>query len=258
MKMLEELTKQIESGEKEDPDSFVKAHAGAIKVETRKLDLFKVRKKDNKMLQEFVSRFQMERTDLSPVADDWAIQAFTQGLDIRSSVASQQLKPDDRIKRDIDQEPRCKKDRYQPYSRDRRSNGSGRNPVRNKRRSDQGQSSRGLMSKNGFDKPIGPKEAPQLSEYNFNVDAAAIVSATECIKDTRWPRPLQTDPARRDPNQMCKYNVTHGHRMEDCLKLREGVAWLFNNMHLLEFLSDRANNHFRNRDSSKQNEQEEP
>ncbi|XP_070050609.1 uncharacterized protein [Nicotiana tomentosiformis] len=73
-------------------DSFVKAHAGAIEIETRKSDLFKVRQKDNKMLREFVSRFQMERMDLLPVADDWAIQAFTQGLNVRSLVALQQLK----------------------------------------------------------------------------------------------------------------------------------------------------------------------
>ncbi|XP_070049403.1 uncharacterized protein [Nicotiana tomentosiformis] len=71
-------------------DSFVKEHAGAIKVETRKSDLFKVKQKDNEMLREFVSRYQMERMDLPPVADYWAVQAFTQGLNIRSSVSSQQ------------------------------------------------------------------------------------------------------------------------------------------------------------------------
>ncbi|XP_070049223.1 uncharacterized protein [Nicotiana tomentosiformis] len=40
--------------------SFVKAHAGAIKVKTRKPDLFKVKQRNNEMLREFVSRFQME------------------------------------------------------------------------------------------------------------------------------------------------------------------------------------------------------
>lgn len=38
-------------------DAFVKAHASAIKVETRKSDLFKVKQRDNEMLREFVSRF---------------------------------------------------------------------------------------------------------------------------------------------------------------------------------------------------------
>ncbi|XP_070042476.1 uncharacterized protein [Nicotiana tomentosiformis] len=73
-------------------DSFIKVHTGAIKVETRKSDLFKVKYKDNEMLREFVSRFQIERIDIPPVADDWAVQAFTQGLNIRSLVASIQLK----------------------------------------------------------------------------------------------------------------------------------------------------------------------
>ncbi|XP_070055301.1 uncharacterized protein [Nicotiana tomentosiformis] len=279
-------------------DSFVKAHAGTIKVETRKLDFFKVRQKDNEMLREFVSRFQMERMDLPPVADDWAVQAFTQGLNVRSLVALQQLKqnlieypdvtwadvhsryqskigveddqlgspsgsvypirPVDRIKRDIDPEPRSNRGRYQPYNGDRMGNEPGRNPIRGERRNDRGQSSRGLISKNGFDRHTIPKEAPRLSEYNFNVDASTIVSAIESIKNTKWPRPLQTDPTQRDLNQICKYHGTQGHRTEDCRQLREEVARLFNDRHLRVFLSDRAKNHFRNRDSNKHNKQDEP
>ncbi|XP_070046896.1 uncharacterized protein [Nicotiana tomentosiformis] len=183
-------------------DAFVKAHAGAIKVETRKSDPFKVKQRHNEMLREFVSMFQMEWMDL-PVADDWAVQAFTQGLNTRSSLTSQQLKQNmveypavtwddvhnryqskirveddqlgapsrsvypirdsDRSKRDIDHEPRSSRDWYQPYNGDRKGN--------------------------------RPNEAPRLSEYNFNVDVAAIVSVIGRIKDTKWPRPIQSDPA---------------------------------------------------------------
>ncbi|XP_070052012.1 uncharacterized protein [Nicotiana tomentosiformis] len=245
-------------------DYFVKEHAGAIKVETRKSDLFKVKQKDNGMLKEFVSRFQMERMDLPPVADDWVVQAFTQGLNVRSSVALQQLKQNlieypavtwadvhnryqskirvedyqlgapsgsvypvrtfDRVKRDIDCEPRPNKDRYQPYNVDRRSCGSGQNSMRNERRNDRSQSNRGLLTKNSFDRSIMPKEAPRLSEYNFNIDVAAIVSAIRSIKDTKWPRLQKSDPTQRDPNHMCKYHGTHGHRTEDCRQLRDEVA----------------------------------
>ncbi|XP_019248518.1 PREDICTED: uncharacterized protein LOC109227775 [Nicotiana attenuata] len=114
------------------------------------------------------------------------------------------------------------------------------------------------MSKNGFDRPLGGRGAPRLSEYNFSVDATSIVSAIGCIKETKWPRPLQSDPTQRDHNQMSKYHGTHGHRTEDCRQLREEVTRLFNNGHLREFLSDRAKNHFKNRDSNKQAEQEKP
>nr|XP_016439175.1 PREDICTED: uncharacterized protein LOC107765082 [Nicotiana tabacum] len=133
---------------------------------------------------------------------------------------------------------------------DRRGNRSGRNSIRNEKRSDRGPNNRGLISKSGFDRPIGGREAPRLLEYNFNVDATSIVSAIGRIKETKWPRSLQSDPTQRDP--------THGHRTEDCRQLREEVARLFNNGHLWEFLNDRVKNHFRNRDSNKQADQEEP
>ncbi|XP_070025504.1 uncharacterized protein [Nicotiana sylvestris] len=64
-------------------------------------------------------------------------------------------------------------------------------------------------------------EAPRLSEYNFSVDVSGIVSAIGKIRDTRWPKPIQTDPSQRNPNLMCKYHGTHGHRTGDCRQLRE-------------------------------------
>ncbi|XP_070054070.1 uncharacterized protein [Nicotiana tomentosiformis] len=170
-------------------DSFVKAHAGAIKADTRKSDLFKVKHRYNEILRELVSRFQM------------------------GSVSA--------------------------YNGERRGSGSGQNPVKSERRSDRGQNNQGLMSKTSFDRPIGPKEAPSIS-------------------DTKWPQPLQFDPAQRGLNLMGKYHGTRGHMTEDCRQLREEVAQLFNNVHLREFLSDRAKNHFRNRYSGKQVEPEEP
>ncbi|XP_070005099.1 uncharacterized protein [Nicotiana sylvestris] len=51
-------------------DAFMKAHTGAIKVETRKSDVFKIKERNDEMLREFESRFQMERMELPPVSDD--------------------------------------------------------------------------------------------------------------------------------------------------------------------------------------------
>ncbi|XP_070002695.1 uncharacterized protein [Nicotiana sylvestris] len=73
-------------------DSFVKAHAGAIKVDTRMFDIFKIKQRENEMLREFVSRFQMEPMELPPDSNDWAVQAFTQGLNEQSLIASKKLK----------------------------------------------------------------------------------------------------------------------------------------------------------------------
>ncbi|XP_070029190.1 uncharacterized protein [Nicotiana sylvestris] len=278
-------------------DSFVRAHAGAIKVATRESDVFKIKQRENDILREFVSRFQKERMELPPVSDDWAVQAFTQGVNERSSVPSKQLKQnfieypaatwddvqnryqskirveDDQLgapsglvypsrilmkeQRFAERELRLNKERYQPYVEDRR-NVPMRNIPRGDRRTDRDLSSRGLMSKTGFDRHIGPMEAHRLSVYNFNVDVSHIVSAIGKIKDTRWPKPVLSDPSQRNPNLMCKYHGTHGHRTEDCRQLREEVARLISKGQLREFLNDRAKNQFWEREANKKHELEEP
>nr|XP_009779390.1 PREDICTED: uncharacterized protein LOC104228605 [Nicotiana sylvestris] len=199
-------------------DAFGKAHVVAIKVATRKSNVFKIIQREDEMLREFLSRFQMERMELPPVFDDWAVQAFMQGLNERSSIASRQLKYTVKPLRDTDRGSRFTKERYQPYVEDRR-NISRRNAPRNDRRVDRGQSSQGFVGKIMSDRCLGPVEAPKLSEYNFSVNASNIVSAIGKIKDTRCPKPIQTDPSKRNTDLMCKYHGTHGHKTEDCRQL---------------------------------------
>ncbi|XP_060182856.1 uncharacterized protein LOC132612783 [Lycium barbarum] len=221
-------------------DAFAKAHVGAIKVETRKSDLFNVKQRDDETLREFVARFQMERMDLPPVTDDWSVQAFTQGLNSRSSITSMELK------QNLIEYPAIAwadvHNRYQPYPLDRRGNGrnneSDKNDRRNDRRNDQGQSSRGLINRNVVDRAPGNRETPRLSEYYFCVDVAAIAATVIRNKETRRPTPIQSDPEKRDKSLSCKYHHAHGHRTEDCRQLREEVARLFNLGHLREFISE--------------------
>ncbi|XP_009605952.2 uncharacterized protein [Nicotiana tomentosiformis] len=73
-------------------DSFIKAHTGARKVQARKADIFRIAQGDPELLREFVIRFQKERMLLLVVPDEWAARAFTKGLNLRSSDASQKLK----------------------------------------------------------------------------------------------------------------------------------------------------------------------
>ncbi|XP_070012563.1 uncharacterized protein [Nicotiana sylvestris] len=170
-------------------DSFVKAHVEAIKIAMRKSDLFKIREKENEMLRDFVSRFQAERMDLPPVTDDWAVQAFTQGLNTQSSIVSHQLKqslleypavtwadvhnryqsknrveddqlgtpsgsvypsrPMGRIKGDVDRKLRSNRDQYQPYNGDHRGSRYGQSFAQNERRNGRGQNSRGPDAEEG-------------------------------------------------------------------------------------------------------------
>nr|XP_016472505.1 PREDICTED: uncharacterized protein LOC107794523 [Nicotiana tabacum] len=189
-------------------DAFVKSHAGAIKVATRKSNVFKIKQRDDGMLREFVSRFQMERKELPPVSDVWAVQTFMQAVtwsDVDNWYQSKIRVEDDQLgaplgsvhpnrfaakpPRDTDRGSRFNKERYQPYIEDRR-NILRRNAPRNDRRVDRGQSSWGFMGKSGSDRRSGPAEAPKLLEYNFNADASSIILEIGKIEDTRWPKPI--------------------------------------------------------------------
>nr|XP_009796402.1 PREDICTED: uncharacterized protein LOC104242986 [Nicotiana sylvestris] len=206
-------------------DAFVKAHVGAIKVETKKSDLFKWQLKQDLVEYLAVTFVDVHNRYQSKIR----VEGDQLGAPSRSIYP---IRTNDRSRKVIDHEPRPSRDRYQTHNRDRRGNISGRHPTGDEKRNDRGLSSRGLMSKNGFDKPFGAREAPRLSKYNFSVDTASIVFAIRCIKDAKWPRPLQSEPTQRDPNLMCKYHDTHGHRTEYYRQLREEVARLFNNGHI--------------------------
>ncbi|XP_070015448.1 uncharacterized protein [Nicotiana sylvestris] len=228
--------------------------------------------------------------ELPPVSDDWAVQAFTQGLNEPSSVALKQLKQNlveypvvtwsdvhnryqSKIKVEDDQlgapsgsvypsrvpanEPRPNKERYQQYTEDRR-NAPRRNIPRNDRRTDRGQNPRGLSIRAIFDRHTRPTEAPGLSEYNFNVDVSDIVSAIGKIRETRCPRPILLDPSQKNHNLVCEFHGRHDHRTEDCRQLREEVARLLKKGHLREFLSDRDKNQFQEREANRKNESDEP
>ncbi|XP_070055292.1 uncharacterized protein [Nicotiana tomentosiformis] len=73
-------------------DSFIKAHVGSRKVQARKADIFRIAQGEYELLREYVTRFQKERVLLPAVPDEWAAEAFTKGLNPRSSDAPRKLK----------------------------------------------------------------------------------------------------------------------------------------------------------------------
>ncbi|XP_059302884.1 uncharacterized protein LOC132055192 [Lycium ferocissimum] len=114
------------------------------------------------------------------------------------------------------------------------------------------------MKRNTVDRASGNRKTPRLSEYNFCIDVATIAAFVILNRETRHPRPIQSDPEKRDKSLICKYHHTHSHRTEDCRQLGEKVAQPFNLRYLREFLSERAKTHFENVDSNKQDRLEEP
>ncbi|MCD9558949.1 hypothetical protein HAX54_016656, partial [Datura stramonium] len=51
--------------------SLIKAHDKARKVQSRRMDIFKIEQYDSELLWDFMIRLRKERMSLSSVLDDW-------------------------------------------------------------------------------------------------------------------------------------------------------------------------------------------
>ncbi|RVW70032.1 hypothetical protein CK203_059021 [Vitis vinifera] len=60
------------------------------------------------------------------------------------------------------------------------------------------------------------------------------------MSDFRWPRPLETDPSKRDHSKKCVFHKEHGHTTEECRCLHYLVERLIRVGHLKQYLRSDA------------------
>ena len=60
------------------------------------------------------------------------------------------------------------------------------------------------------------------------------------LSDFRWPRPLGTDPTKRDHSKKCVFHKEHGHTTEECRCLHYLVERLIRAGHLKQYLRSEA------------------
>ena len=60
------------------------------------------------------------------------------------------------------------------------------------------------------------------------------------MSDFRWPRPLQSDPSKRDHSQKCAYHKEHGQTTEVCRSFHYLVERLIRAGHLKQYLRSDA------------------
>ena len=71
------------------------------------------------------------------------------------------------------------------------------------------------------------------------------------LSNFRWPRPIRTDPTKRDHSKKCAYHKEHGHTTERCRSLHYLVERLIKAGHLKQYIRSKARvkDTPRNRDS---------
>nr|XP_016492309.1 PREDICTED: uncharacterized protein LOC107811829 [Nicotiana tabacum] len=169
---------------------------------------------------------------LPPVPDEWAAEAFTKGLNSRSSNASRKLKEsllefqattwedvhnryESKIRiegdqlgfsasvkgRDREKNKEKSKDDFDTNRRSLRSwflpykwaEGRGKGFRSEDKFATNRRTDRGRNNRSLQNKETLDSSYPRLSEYNFNVSLVEMISAMRNIKDARFPKPIRSD-----------------------------------------------------------------
>ena len=81
-------------------------------------------------------------------------------------------------------------------------------------------------------------ELPPLTPLTVSYEK--LIFMIQDLSDFRWPRPIRTDPAKRDHSKMCAYHKEHGHTTERCKSLHYLVERLIKAGHLKQYLRSEA------------------
>ncbi|XP_034673392.1 uncharacterized protein LOC117904744 [Vitis riparia] len=81
-------------------------------------------------------------------------------------------------------------------------------------------------------------EMPPLTPLSITYEK--LLPMIQNLSDFRWPRPLGSDPSRRDHSKKCAYHKEHGHTTETCRSLQYLVERLIKAGHLRQYLRSDA------------------
>ena len=81
-------------------------------------------------------------------------------------------------------------------------------------------------------------ERPPLTLLSMSYEK--LLPMIQDMADFRWPRPLGTDPSRRDHSKKCAFHKEHGHTTETCRCLHYLVERLIKARHLKQYLHSDA------------------
>nr|CAN62100.1 hypothetical protein VITISV_033308 [Vitis vinifera] len=84
----------------------------------------------------------------------------------------------------------------------------------------------------------GRPERPPLTPLSISYEK--LLPMIQGMSDFRWPRPLGTDPSKRDHSKKCAFHKQHGHTTEECRCLHYLVKRLIRAGHLKQYLRSDA------------------
>ena len=132
-----------------------------------------------------------------------------------------------------------------------------------KRKGDQEYDAQDKYSKTEKDSDSAPKKStlgPRFAEYaRLNAPRSQILMDIEKDRDLRWPKPLKSDPEKRNKNAFCRFHKDTGHNTDDCRQLKDEIEFLIRRGKLSKFTKDgnrdKRDDNERNNDARDRNPQ---
>nr|XP_016513859.1 PREDICTED: uncharacterized protein LOC107830744 [Nicotiana tabacum] len=218
-------------------NKFVTAHAGAKKVDARVKDIFAIKQSPGEGLREFLARFNRKwfkgnkkviksAYEVPPMTWDEIHNAYCakvraaeddlNGLTHRLTsvqAESRKYRRNDII-RDI-ASSRPNRERHLPYVRTSVTSSSHH------------------------------EEGPPLSRTGTHRNKREIVYALEKLgPKVKWSQKMRSDPNTRRSDALYEFHQERGHKIEDCIALRQEIVNMMRQGHLKELLSDQGRTNF--------------
>ncbi|RVW58553.1 hypothetical protein CK203_111389 [Vitis vinifera] len=112
----------------------------------------------------------------------------------------------------------------------------------------------GQASRSGTERSAKPSDRPRPSDRRqegpsrperppltpLSISYEKLLPMIQGLSDFRWPRPLGTDPTKRDHSKRCAFHKEHGHTTEECRCLHYLIERLIRAGHLKQYLRSEA------------------
>ena len=136
-------------------------------------------------------------------------------------------------------------------------NNQGPNVNPKKRGSDTKYNADNKYSKreDGEKSPVKKKLGPRFAEYaRLNAPRSQILMEIEKDGSVRWPKPIRTDPEKRNKDLYCRFHKDTGYKIDDCRQLKDEIEFLIRKGKLSKYTKDGDRNPRDNDNSGRDND----
>ena len=212
--------------------------------ENSSTSLMSIEHDKNKSLRTYIDRFTKEALkvpDLDEKVVMIALQQGTTDVYFKMSLAKQAPQDMNQLQKRADKyikaEESMKKSHPQPDN-DKKRKSSNYN-ARDK-----------FQRVENFEESTPRKLGTKFAKYaRLKAPRSQILMDIEKDKDLKWPRPLKSDPEKRNQNLFCRYHKEVGHNTDDCIQLKNEIEYLIRQGKLNKYTKDGNNDKWDNRDN---------